>query len=227
VDVALGGPAGESPTLPARLAHVCWIGGGSGAGKSTIARRLADRHGLRLYSTDAVMAEHARRSTRQDAPLLHEFMQMSMDARWVDRSPVTMLETFQWFRGEGFALIVDDLLRLPPGAGVIAEGFRLLPRLVRPLLADRDRAVWLLPTPEFRRAAFAGRGGLWDIPRRTSDPETALRNLLDRDRMFTDLLAAQTRRLGLASIAVDGTMSEQDLAARVSGAFGLGAGQLP
>ncbi|RZS43701.1 hypothetical protein EV193_102682 [Herbihabitans rhizosphaerae] len=33
--------------LAERLRHVYRIGGGSGAGKSTIARRLADRHGLR------------------------------------------------------------------------------------------------------------------------------------------------------------------------------------
>ncbi len=40
------------------MRHVCWLGGGSGAGKSTIARRLAAKHGLRLYSTDEAMADH-------------------------------------------------------------------------------------------------------------------------------------------------------------------------
>jgi hypothetical protein len=29
--------------------------------------------------------------------------------------------TFGWFRGEGFGLIVEDLLTLPAGPGVIAE----------------------------------------------------------------------------------------------------------
>jgi hypothetical protein len=33
--------------LRQRLRHIYWIGGGSGAGKSTIARRMAARHGLR------------------------------------------------------------------------------------------------------------------------------------------------------------------------------------
>jgi shikimate kinase len=41
-----------------QLQHVYWIGGGSGAGKSTIARRLAAQHGLRVYATDEVMADH-------------------------------------------------------------------------------------------------------------------------------------------------------------------------
>ena len=142
-----------------QLRHVYWIGGGSGAGKSTVARRIAARHGLRLYATDDAMADHARRSSRDDCPLLHWFMAMDMDERWVRRPPRTMLETFHWFEGEGFDLIVEDLLRLPPGPGVIAEGFRLLPRLVAPLLAHPRRAVWLLPTPAFRAAVFASRGG--------------------------------------------------------------------
>jgi hypothetical protein len=121
--------------LRARLQHVYWIGGGSGAGKSTIARRLAARHGLRRYATDDVMADHATRSTREDSPFLGEFAATGMDQRWVNRSPDTLLETFHWFQGEGFGLIIDDLLRLPAEPGVIAEGFRLLPHLVKPLLA--------------------------------------------------------------------------------------------
>jgi hypothetical protein len=100
---------------------------------------------------------------------------MDMDERWVSRSPRTMLETFHWFRGEGFGLIVEDLLDMGPG--VIAEGFRLLPRLVRPLLADPGHAVWLLPTPGFRRAAFENRGPPHQFWQRASDPERALRNL--------------------------------------------------
>lgn len=38
--------------LQRRLRHVYWLGGGSGAGKSTIARRIAAHHGLHVYDTD-------------------------------------------------------------------------------------------------------------------------------------------------------------------------------
>jgi hypothetical protein len=41
----------------------------------------------------------------------------------VNRSPETMLETFHWFRGESFSLIVEDLLRLSTEPCVIVEGF--------------------------------------------------------------------------------------------------------
>jgi 2-phosphoglycerate kinase len=214
--------AADGAALREGLRHVYWVGGGSAAGKSTVARRIAARHGLRLYATDDVMAEHARRSTREDSPLLHTFLAMDMDERWVHRSPRTMLETFPWFLGEGFDLIVEDLLRLPREPGVIAEGFRLLPRLVAPLLPAPARAVWLLPTPAFRQAVVVSRGGSASgFLDRTNDPGRALRNLLERDRMFTDALREEAARLGLPAIEVDGAMTEDDLAGRVTDVFGL------
>ena len=194
--------------MSADLRHVYWLGGGSGAGKSTVARRLADEHGLRLYDTDAAMADHAARSTPEDSPALHEFMTMDMAERWSDRSPEVMLETFHWYRGEGFALIVKDLVRLGSERGVIAEGFRLLPGLVQPLAAP-GHAVWLLPTPAFRRAAFERRGSWWTD------------NLLERDRMFTERLREETTRLGLPAIEVETSMAENDLVERVARAFAL------
>jgi 2-phosphoglycerate kinase len=211
---------GADAALRERLRDVYWIGGGSGAGKSTVARRLADRYGLGRYATDDVMPDHAGRVVPADSPFLAAFAAMDMDERWVSRSPQTMLETFHWFRGEGFGLIVDDLLGLP-GPGVIAEGFRLLPRLVRPLLAEPGQAVWLLPTPGFRRAAFESRGSLRQIAGRTSDPDRALGNLLERDRMFTDRLRSEAGRLALPVIEVDTAMTEEGLVERVAEGFGL------
>lgn len=212
-----------SADLRQRLAHVYWIGGGSGGGKSTVARLLAERHGLLHYATDDVMAEHARRSTPADCPHLHAFIAMDMDERWLHRSPQTMLETFHWFRGEAFAMIVDDLLALPPGQGVVAEGFRLLPHLVRPLLGRPGQAVWLLPTPDFRQTAFTARGSLWKIAAQTSDPQRALANLLARDAKFTARVEGEARDLGLRTLVVDGAAAVDDLTAAVATTFGLSA----
>ncbi len=198
-----------------------WIGGGSGAGKSTIARRIAARRGMRVYATDDVMPDHATRLTPQEAPLLREFIAMDMDQRWLTRSPETMLATFHWYRGEGFRLIIEDLLRMPRRPRVIVEGFRLLPHLVAPVLSAPGQAVWLAPTPQFRHVAFDSRGSTWKIAGRTSDPQRALRNLLDRDRMFTEHLAAQVRRVGLSVIEVDTTVSADDLETRVTDVLGL------
>jgi hypothetical protein len=212
----------SSPTVQQQFQHVYWIGGGSAAGKSTIAHRLAAEQGLSVYATDDLMADHARRSSREDCQLLHKFMDMDMNERWLNRSPKTMLETFHWFQGEGFDFIIQDLLRLPLDAGVIVEGFRLLPHLVKPLLSVPGHAVWLLPTPDFRHAVVESRGGsAWGFLARTSEPERALRNLLERDRMFTDRLHTETALLGLHSIEVDTATTEDDLADQVMQVFGF------
>jgi hypothetical protein len=165
------------------------------------------------------MSDHARRSTTEASPFLHAFMAWTWTS---DGAPIPgdHARTFHWFRGEGFDLIVEDLLSLPNEPGVVVEGFRLLPDLVKPLVAVPGHAVWLLPTPEFRRSAAEGRGS-WDCRQRTSDPARARRNLLERDRMFTDRLRAETTRLELAAIDVDIAMTEDELAARVTEAFGL------
>jgi 2-phosphoglycerate kinase len=204
------------------LSHVYWVGGGTCAGKSTVAHRIADQYGLHLYATDDVMAEHSRRSKPEDSPLLHEFIAMEMDDRWVNRSPATMLETFHWFGGEGFNMIIDDLLCMRTDVRVIVEGFRLLPHLVKPILSASNHAVWLLPSPEFREATIERRGGRRSgFLAKTSNPERALQNLLERDRMFTDRLRNQVEHLELRAIEVNTAMNESDSANLVAKIFGL------
>lgn len=204
----------------AGLQHVRWIGGGSGAGKSTVARQLAADHGLRLYHTEP-FSKFVARADPGATPLLHGFMAMDMDERWVNRPPEVMLQTFHGFQGEGFDLVRDDLRALPPDPPVLAEGFSLLPRLVAPLLSRPRQAVWLLPTPEFRRAAFDSRGSTWTIPNKTSDPQRALANLLARDRLFTEELRAQARASQLQTVDVDGSVGVAESVARVGEALGL------
>jgi hypothetical protein len=55
----------------------------------------------------------------------------------------------------------------------------------------------------------------------TSDPERAQANLLERDGMFTDRLAAETKELRLPVIEVDVMMNEDELSRRVEQMFGL------
>jgi len=207
--------------LPARLRHVRWIGGGSGAGKSTVARQLAADYGLHFYGTDDTIAEHVRRLNPSDAPLLHAFLAMDMDRRWASRPPDEMFRTFPWFAGEGFELIVGDLLELPEEPPILAEGFRLLPRLVAPLLSHPDQAIWLAPTPDFRRTAFDARGFTWEIPRKTSKPKQALSKFLVRDQLFTDEIAQEATALQLRVVKVDGQLSVNELTSCVADHLGL------
>lgn len=207
--------------LAEALAHVYWVCGASGAAKSTVARRLAAAHGMAHYSTDDAMRDHAARCNPEECPQLQAFKSMTMDERWATRTPEVMLDTFHWYQGEGFGLIIEDLLALPREKRIVVDGFRPLPRLVKPLLASPRQAIWLIPTPEFRLKAFEARGTMWDIPNKTTQPERALQNLLTRDALFTEHLQREAEAEHVATLVVDGTRSEEELYTTVAAHFGL------
>jgi len=199
---------------------VRWIGGGSGAAKTSVAAALAARFGLRGYSTDAAIPPHAA-AAGPDTPLLATWLQMSMDERWLLRDPVEMVHTFPWFAGERFDRIVADLSSAPTTPLTVAEGFRLLPRLVAPLLVEPWQAIWLVPTPDFRRWVFARRPLEQQFWLRTSDPSAAFERLLARDQMFTDCVSDEAAGLGLRVVVVDASSSEAALAEEVARWFRL------
>ena len=211
----------ELDLSPQRLRHICWIGGGSGAGKSTIAGILAEEYGLQLYHCDDTQSAHTARSNAVDHPMLAAFLALTMDERWVKRTPEEMVHSFHGFHAEGFHLILEDLLDLPTEVPVLVEGYKLLPRLVSPLLNRVDQAVWLIPTPAWRRTALARRGSLWSIARRTSDPETALANVLARDALYTEEVARQAVALQLPTLEVNGRATLDELVERVARCLGF------
>ena len=77
--------------MDAPLNHVLRIGGGSAAGKTTVARRIARRHGLRWNNADARTWEHRDRALRDghsaecDDPACDEIVELPIAA--FPRSP--------------------------------------------------------------------------------------------------------------------------------------------
>jgi 2-phosphoglycerate kinase len=203
------------------LDHVRWVGGGSGAGKTTVSRLLAEHFGISYYSTDTTLSVHSERLPANDAPLLERFRRMSMDERWIRQDPVTMYTTFPWFHGEGFDLIVEDLRGMPTDRLILIEGFRLLPHLVQPHVSDPSHAVWLVPTPDFRQTAFSRRQAADAFWMQTSDPDQGLANLLERDRLFSVEVALDAVRYHFEVLTVDGTQTLDSLATELASRFGL------
>jgi hypothetical protein len=109
--------------------HVRWLGGGTGAGKTTVAQRIAERWGVSVYGTDAAIRAHGPMLDPTTAPLLDRFRRMSMDQRWVLRDPVEMYRTFPWFHGAGFDLLIEDLRALPTDRITASKGFGCFPIL--------------------------------------------------------------------------------------------------
>ncbi|WP_410627793.1 hypothetical protein [Amycolatopsis sp. cmx-8-4] len=108
------------------LRKALWIGGAPWTGKSTVARLLAERHGLTTYHHD-----HRTRP----AP----------------GGDVSAGERLMTEVRHGFDCALADLRVLTSPRPIVAEGWGLRPELVAPLVDSPGRMVVLVPTELFRQ----------------------------------------------------------------------------
>lgn len=162
-----------------------WIGGGTGAGKSTTARALAVRHGLRRFAIDSFWYAY---DVRWGQP------RKSPDEQWLETPPEVQAAEFEETSRRMMRYALDDLAGLPDVPTVV-EGPQILPDLV----PAGDQAVFLDPTPDWQRTVLAPR----HMP--SSDPERALDARLVKDRLYADRVVALARERGLPVIVMDGS----------------------
>lgn len=178
-----------------------WIGGGTGAGKSTTARALSVRHGLRRFPIDAFWyAYDARWAQPRKTP----------DEQWLETPPEVQAAEFEEVSRRMMRYALDDL-RVLPDVPTVVEGPQILPDLVPP----DDQAVFLDPSPEWQRAVLEPR------PMPSSDPARALEARLVKDRLYADRVAALARGRGFPVLAMDGSL---DLVAEVESLLELPEG---
>jgi hypothetical protein len=160
-----------------------WIGGGTGGGKSTTARALAVRHGLRRFAIDSFWyAYEARWGQPRKSP----------DEQWLEAPPEVQAAEFEETSRRMMRFALDDLAVLPDLPTVV-EGPQILPDLV----PTGDQAVFLNPTRAFQRSVLE----LRSMP--STDPVQALANRLVKDRLYADRVAELAREHGFPVLAVE------------------------
>ena len=182
------------------MPEVVFVGGGTGGGKTTVARTLAVRHGLRLFQIDRFWYEHAERYG--EAP-------PSPDVQWLEWSPGTQAADFERVSRLMLGFVLEDLPTLPDQPLVVVEG----PQILADLLPEDAHAVFLIPTREFQHSVLAPR------PMPSSDPERALAARLIKDRLHAERVAALARERGFPAIEVDGSRSPEAIYKQVESLF--------
>jgi hypothetical protein len=197
-----------------------WIGGGQWAGKSTVARILAIRHGVTAYHYDYHDARgHNDRRLARRVRLGEPVAEPDPDRTWVHTPPEEMAaETLRGFPIR-FEWVLDDLRALVSGRPVIAEGWGLRPELVRPFTDSPERMVVMVPTEQFRQYQLRTLGRAGRVGHPVSDPERAWRNRLARDRLVAEDAVRSARRLGVPVVEVDGSRDAEAVADLVGDHF--------
>jgi hypothetical protein len=217
-------PADPTAREPQPLPRVRWIGGSPAAGKSSVTRALAERHGLWAYYYDWHERDHlTRRSRRPDnGPTLAAWLNLTPDERWLRRSPAQLAESTIVSWTERFRLVLDDLTAYPADTAILVEGPGLFPALVHVLLTDPTHAIYLVPTPDFIRAVRTTRHERGQsASAATSDPPRALENIIARDILLADHIRTEAHRVGLTVLTIKGTRPIDEITAAVAQHFGL------
>lgn len=180
------------------------IGGPPGGGKTTVARRLARRHGLRLYSTDTRTWVHRDCAVQARLAAALRWESRTPETRW--RQPLDELFATSLHRERG-AMALEDLRRLPERPLAVAEGSVLPAAAVADALLEPSRALWLLPTRQFQDAQLARRGT-------AEGPAVLYRHLRELEER-----EARTHRI--RTLVIDGTAAVSDVVGAVEQQLGL------
>ncbi|MFD8599054.1 hypothetical protein ACFV1L_29030 [Kitasatospora sp. NPDC059646] len=215
---------------PDGLARVRWIVGGSAAGKSTVARVLADRYGAEVYDGDR--AEHGwlARCSAERQPRLAALRGAAPGEAWQGRTAEQVFRSMAGLYGETAGFLAEDLRRAAGERPLLVDYFGILPDHLAPLLARPGHAVFLVPTPEFRTAALRARFADPDRVRLnwgSADPERMFALRCARDALWDGEIRRQAARHGLDVVTVDGSVPVAELAERLAVRFGLAPAEEP
>jgi hypothetical protein len=208
----------KAETIQRALAHVYWLGGSPCAGKSSIADILVARYGWQCYRCDEAYERHASIITSERQPIFSRLRSLAGDALWMRPLAQQIAEEIGLYQEE-FPLILKDLLALSGTTPVLVEGNALLPELVAPLLAASQRALWMVPVPEFQITYYRRRAWAQEIVAVCTYPEQAFANWMQRDIAFATYISQQVQAQELSLLRVDASHSLEENIERVERHF--------
>ena len=197
-----------------RLAHVLWIGGGTDAGKTSLARLFAARYGVHIYHFDRPSPSWEAITISEDKyPHSLRWQKMTDEERWLRPAQEQAQHVYQMW-AEQYSYRLHDLLSLPIKKRVVAEGYGFLPSIVAPLIKSKRQAIWLVPTEAFKEKTFKARvleGAKGSYRHRIQNPEKALERHRERDMLIAERIREEAVVRNLRLLRIDGSQSLEEV----------------
>jgi hypothetical protein len=193
-----------------------WIGGGQGAGKTTLAWHLSRANDLPLHRVDLWTYDHQARMSASD----------SLDEQ-LARGPVTAADAFESHSRLRMGLVLDDIAERGLGdVPAIVEGPQLMPGFAARL--PTGRGVWLLPDPARTRTAREERlTNEETLAGRPAAGRSRARLISQRDAILTSRIRESAVLVGWPVIEVPPTPDWRAIEAAIGSALAPALGSSP
>lgn len=202
------------------LRNVYFICGTACAGKTTMARMLADKHGLRLYDMDERYDEHRAIAQPEYQPDTCYHM-TDFHAQWM--RPAS--EQARWnmsIMAEQTDMVLMDLARLAAEEPVLADV--LYAPVYTPAIVARERLVFLtVDRAAIRRDYFRRpeKRGFYDFVRAQPLADVYFENIFQGLELTNDMEQRAMRASGLRVLERTPDMSREDMLREIERHFGL------
>jgi 2-phosphoglycerate kinase len=189
---------------------VILIGGTSGAGKTTLGRSLAIKLGITSLTIYDLMVATRAVTTPESHPGLH-IMSTGDSIGYFTNTPPEKLIADARMQHEATWPAVEKVIRSHAadwGSPIVIDGWAMHPGWVDSLGLENVRSFWLVTEPAVLEARERKNT---DFFGNSSDPETMLRNFMNRSYWYNDLVMAEATSLNLKVLKQDGNISVDTL----------------
>lgn len=189
------------------------IGGSPCSGKSTVAEILAEKYNLFYYKVDDFLDDFIESAAKKGYAICEKISRMSPDEIWM-RNPMEQCEEELMIYNEIFDFVLDGINQLEY-VGIITEGAAYLPELMNRYQISKQRYMAITPSADFQISHYKKREWVPYVLEGCHDKEVAFANWMNRDILFAKEVQAQCDDYGYLSFLNDGSISIEDMVARV------------
>jgi hypothetical protein len=184
------------------MSQIYIIGGGPGAGKSSVAETLSKKYHIPFWKTDNFVGEHQQVAADKKYPVNNYIASVNEDEQPLELIKLSANQELERQKELFFVLLKD--LRKKEFDQVIIEGNCLLPDLVTERFEYPYRAVWIVPTEEFQRKTYPKRPWVPELLKQAEKPDLLLETWITRDKQYNDRVVEQAHARQLAYLEIDG-----------------------